>query len=620
MNRFSIWTHAFILMVLAIGVIYSLPNLYPAKPAIQIAYTDTGQSADQSLLDQVTDILSSKSIASESIGLKDNNIIAKFTSFDDQLAAKSALQRVLLDRAIVALNLEPSTPQWLRNIGGGPLKLGLDLSGGVHFLLEVDIDAALDGRLDSLLNQYRKRFRDDRISVKSSQKKDKELIFEFVGDGDYSKALKIFGDDNVTATGTAFYDLQTSAIRNRVSLAYSQSAIKDIRDYAVGQNLMTLRNRVNELGVSEPIVQRQGSSRIVVELPGVQDTTAAKKIIGKTANLEFRFEATSTTSRLRKEEFDYQDERMGSAYLEKNVIVSGDRVTNASTGFDESGFAQVNISLDMQGGRAMQKATNGNIGRKLGVLFVETKNKSNLTIDENGNEVIEQTSYIEKHIISLATVQSVLGTGFRITNVGTPQEASELALLLRAGALAAPMKFVEERTVGPSLGKENIELGIRSIIIGLLSVIAFMLFYYRWFGLAANIALFANVVLITGFMSLFGFTLTLPGIAGVVLTIGMAVDANVLIFSRIREELAEGREPQIAIQEGFSRAFVTIFDANVTTLIASIVLFAIGTGPIKGFAITLSIGIITSMFTAIMGTRAIINLMYGNKNIKELRV
>jgi preprotein translocase subunit SecD len=620
MNRFSIWTHAFILMVLAIGVIYSLPNLYPAKPAIQIAYTDTGQSADQSLLDQVTDILSSKSIASESIGLKDNNIIAKFTSFDDQLAAKSALQRVLLDRAIVALNLEPSTPQWLRNIGGGPLKLGLDLSGGVHFLLEVDIDAALDGRLDSLLNQYRKRFRDDRISVKSSQKKDKELIFEFVGDGDYSKALKIFGDDNVTATGTAFYDLQTSAIRNRVSLAYSQSAIKDIRDYAVGQNLMTLRNRVNELGVSEPIVQRQGSSRIVVELPGVQDTTAAKKIIGKTANLEFRFEATSTTSRLRKEEFDYQDERMGSAYLEKNVIVSGDRVTNASTGFDESGFAQVNISLDMQGGRAMQKATNGNIGRKLGVLFVETKNKSNLTIDENGNEVIEQTSYIEKHIISLATVQSVLGTGFRITNVGTPQEASELALLLRAGALAAPMKFVEERTVGPSLGKENIELGIRSIIIGLLSVIAFMLFYYRWFGLAANIALFANVVLITGFMSLFGFTLTLPGIAGVVLTIGMAVDANVLISSRIREELAEGREPQIAIQEGFSRAFVTIFDANVTTLIASIVLFAIGTGPIKGFAITLSIGIITSMFTAIMGTRAIINLMYGNKNIKELRV
>ncbi|MDO7590275.1 MAG: protein translocase subunit SecD [SAR86 cluster bacterium] len=620
MNRFSIGTHAFILIVLAVGIIYSLPNLYPAKPAIQIAYTDSGQSADQGLLNEVTEILSAKSIESESIGLKDNNIVAKFSSFDDQLAAKSALQRILLDRAIVALNLEPSTPQWLRDIGGGPLKLGLDLSGGVHFLLEVDIESALDNRLDSLLNQYRKKFRDDRINVESSQKKDKELSFSFASDEDYNKALKVFGDDNITAVGTALYDIQTNTIRNNVDISYSQSAIKEIRDYAVGQNLMTLRNRVNELGVSEPIVQRQGSSRIVVELPGVQDTTAAKKIIGKTANLEFRLEAAPTTSRLRKEEFTYQDERMGSAYLEKNIIVAGERVTNASSGFDESGFAQVNISLDMQGGRAMQKATSGNIGRRLGVLFVERKNKSTLTIDENGDEVIEQSSYIEKKIISLATVQAVLGTGFRITGVGSPQEASELALLLRAGALAAPMKFVEERTVGPSLGKENIELGIRSIIIGLLSVVLFMVFYYRWFGLAANIALFANVVLITGFMSLLGATLTLPGIAGIVLTIGMAVDANVLIFSRIREELAEGRDPQTAIQEGFSRAFVTIFDANVTTLIASIVLYAIGTGPIKGFAITLSIGIITSMFTAILGTRAIINLMYGNKNIKELRV
>jgi preprotein translocase subunit SecD len=620
MNRFSIGTHAFILIVLAIGIIYSLPNLYPAKPAIQIAYTDSGQSADQGLLNEVSDILKAKNIQSESIGLKDNNIVAKFSSFDDQLAAKSALQRILLDRAIVALNLEPSTPQWLRDIGGGPLKLGLDLSGGVHFLLEVDIESALDNRLDSLLNQYRKKFRDDRISVESSQKNDKELSFSFVSDEGYSKALKIFGDDNVTAVGTALYDIQTNAIRNKVDIAYSQGAIKEIRDYAVGQNLMTLRNRVNELGVSEPIVQRQGSSRIVVELPGVQDTTAAKKIIGKTANLEFRLEASSTTSRLRKEEFDYKDKRMGSADLEKSVIVAGERVTNASSGFDESGFAQVNISLDMQGGRAMQKATSGNIGRRLGVLFVEQKNKSILTTDENGNEVIEQSSYIEKNIISLATVQAVLGTSFRITGVGSPQEASELALLLRAGALAAPMKFVEERTVGPSLGKENIQLGIKSIIIGLLSVVLFMVFYYRWFGLAANIALFANVVLITGFMSLLGATLTLPGIAGIVLTIGMAVDANVLIFSRIREELAEGRDPQTAIEQGFSRAFVTIFDANVTTLIASIVLYAIGTGPIKGFAITLSIGIITSMFTAILGTRAIINLMYGNKNIQELRV
>ena len=571
-------------------------------------------------MNQVKDILEDQSTGVESVGLKDNNIIAKFNSFDDQLAGKAALQKILLDEAIVALNLEPTTPQWLRNIGGGPLKLGLDLSGGVHFLLEVDIDSALDNRLESLLNEYRKKFRDDRINVASSVKDNKDLVFSFASDEDYNKSLRVFNEDNLTPLGTPLYDLTTNSVRNLVELTYSQSAIKEIRDYAVGQNLMTLRNRVNELGVSEPIVQRQGSSRIVVQLPGVQDTTAAKKIIGKTANLEFRLEAASTTSRLRKEEFDWQDERMGSAFLEKNIIVSGERVTNASSGFDESGFAQVNITLDMQGGRAMQKATNGNIGRRLGVLFVEQKNKSVLTKDADGNEVIEQTSYIEKEIISLATVQAVLGTAFRITGVGSPQEASELALLLRAGALAAPMKFVEERTVGPSLGKENIELGIRSIIIGLLSVIGFMLFYYRWFGFAANIALFANVVLITGFMSLLGATLTLPGIAGIVLTIGMAVDANVLIFSRIREELKEGKDPQTAIQEGFSRAFVTIVDANVTTLIASIVLYAIGTGPIKGFAITLSIGILTSMFTAILGTRAIVNLMYGNKNIKELRV
>ena len=620
MNRFSILTYTFILMVLSIGVIYSLPNLYPAKPAIQIAYTDSGKSADQILLNQVQDILEDQSTGVESVGLKDNNIIARFNSFDEQLAGKAALQKILLDEAVVALNLEPSTPQWLRNIGGGPLKLGLDLSGGVHFLLEVDIDSALDNRLESLLNQYRKKFRDDRINVESSRKDDKDLVFSFASDEDYNKALRIFNADNVTPLGTPLYDLTTNSVRNLVELAYSQPAIKEIRDYAVGQNLMTLRNRVNELGVSEPIVQRQGSSRIVVQLPGVQDTTAAKKIIGKTANLEFRLEASSTTSRLRKEEFDWQDERMGSAFLEKNIIVAGERVTNASSGFDESGFAQVNITLDMQGGRAMQKATNGNIGRRLGVLFVEQKNQSVLTQDADGNDVIEQTSYIEKEIISLATVQAVLGTAFRITGVGSPQEASELALLLRAGALAAPMKFVEERTVGPSLGKENIELGVRSIIIGLLSVIGFMLFYYRWFGFAANIALFANVVLITGFMSLLGATLTLPGIAGIVLTIGMAVDANVLIFSRIREELKDGKDPQTAIQEGFSRAFVTIVDANVTTLIASIVLYAIGTGPVKGFAITLSIGILTSMFTAILGTRAIVNLMYGNKNIKELRV
>ena len=330
-------------------------------------------------------------------------------------------------------------------------------------------------------------------------------------------------------------------------------------------------------------------------------------------------EANSRTSPLRKEKFNFKDNEFQTAFLEKAVVVSGDRVTNANTGFDESGFAQVNITLDMEGGRALQKATTGNIGRRLGVLFVEQKNKSELVTNDLGEKIIEQTSYIEKNIISLATVQAVLGTSFRITGVGSPAEASELALLLRAGALAAPMKFVEERTVGPSLGKENIELGIRSIVIGFSMVVLFMFFYYRVFGLAANFSLVINLVLITGIMSLLGATLTLPGIAGIVLTVGMAVDANVLIFSRIREELKE-KDPQLAIKDGFARAFVTIFDANVTTLIAALILYVIGTGPIKGFAITLSIGIVTSMFTAIMCTRGIVNLVYGNKNIKTLKI
>ena len=417
-----------------------------------------------------------------------------------------------------------------------------------------------------------------------------QSVTEKCNEEGYTKARGIINNENVSPNGL-IYDLVLDNFSNTIELTYTDVAIREIRDYAVGQNLMTLRNRVNELGVSEPIVQRQGRDRIVVQLPGVQDTTAAKKIIGKTANLEFRMEASATASRLRKESFVFKASELQTADLERTVIVSGDSVTNASTGFDESGFPQVNITLDMQGGRSLQKATTGNIGRRLGVLFVEQKSRSEIVINDQGEEVIEQTPYVEKKIISLATVQAVLGTSFRITGVGTPQEASELALLLRAGALAAPMKFVEERTVGPSLGKENIELGMRSIMIGFLAVVIFMFAYYRWFGLAANLALISNLILITGFMSLLGATLTLPGIAGIVLTVGMAVDANVLIFSRIKEELRAGLGPQEAIKEGFSRAFTTIFDANITTLIAALVLYAIGTGPIKGFAITLSIGI-----------------------------
>ena len=618
MNKFYIYQYLLIFFVLVLGFTYALPNLYPTQPSIQVAYTDSGRSADQILLNELEEILENNNINYQEIFLRENKIVIKFTSLDDQLDSKTLLQNSLLDKVIIALNLEPSTPDWLKGIGGKPVKLGLDLSGGVHFLLEVDIDTAQKARLELLLDTYRKTFKEDRIVFSDSSIKDLSLIFKFDDRQSYNKALAKYRLDSPGLSGLQYIITERPAT-NTLLLEYSDIALREIRDYAVGQNLMTLRNRVNELGVSEPIVQRQGANRIVVQLPGVQDPTAAKKIIGKTANLEFRLEANSRTSPLRKEEFPFKENEFMTASLEKAVVVSGDRVTNASTGFDENGFAQVNITLDMQGGRAMQKATSGNIGRKLAVLFVEQKSKSELVINDDGQSIIEQTSYIEKNIISLATIQAVLGTSFRITGVGTPQEASELALLLRAGALAAPMKFVEERTVGPSLGKENIELGMKSIMMGLALVIIFMTFYYRVFGLAANISLLINLVLITGIMSLLGATLTLPGIAGIVLTVGMAVDANVLIFARIREELKE-KDPQTAIRDGFSRAFITIFDANVTTLIAALILYVIGTGPVKGFAITLSIGIVTSMFTAIMCTRAMVNIVYGNKNIKELKI
>ena len=618
MNKFSIYQYALILLVLVLGSIYALPNLYPTQPSIQVAYTDSAKSADQILLNDLEEILEKSEINAEEIFLRENKIVIKFADVETQLQSKTVLQQALLDRVIIALNLEPSTPKWLKDLGGNPVKLGLDLSGGVHFLLEVDIDTAQEGRLELLLDTYRRTFKEEKIKYDSSSIRDLSLYFQFTDKSSYNRALKKYRDDSLGISGVQ-YIITERPSTNTLSLEYSDIALREIRDYAVGQNLTTLRNRVNELGVSEPIVQRQGANRIVVELPGVQDPTAAKKIIGKTANLEFRLEANSRTSPLRKEEFNFKDNDFQTAFLEKAVVVTGDRVTNANTGFDESGFSQVNITLDMQGGRAMQKATSGNIGRGLGVLFVEQKTKSELVINDDGESLIEQTTYIEKNIISLATIQAVLGTSFRITGVGTPAEASELALLLRAGALAAPMKFVEERTVGPSLGKENIELGMKSIVIGFSLVVLFMAFYYRVFGIAANISLIINLVLITGIMSLLGATLTLPGIAGIVLTVGMAVDANVLIFSRIREELKE-KNPQLAIRDGFSRAFVTIFDANITTLIAALILYIIGTGPVKGFAITLSIGIVTSMFTAIMCTRAMVNIVYGNKNITELKI
>ena len=633
MNKFSIIRFILILVVVTIGTIYAIPNFYPTNPSIQVAYTETGKSADQSLLDRIETVLSSTTILEDGeavtvskyqdIFLRDNKIVIKFNDVEEQLSSKTILQQIFLDEVIVGLFLEPNTPQWLKAIRANPVKLGLDLSGGVHFLLAVDIESAQQSRLEVLLDTYRQTFDEERIKFDESEsrvdKNDLNLQFKFSNYESYNRALKLIKEDSIGQKGPQ-YNVTERPSSNIIFLEYSDVALKEIRDYAVGQNLITLRKRVDELSVSEPVVQRQGADRIVVQLPGVQDPTAAKKIIGKTANLEFRMEANQLTgSPLRMETFDFKNDEYRSAVLETRVIVTGDRVTNANTGFDESGLPQVDITLDMEGGKAIQKATTGNVGRRLGVLFVEQKSKSELVPNESGELVIQQTPYIEKQIISLATVQAVLGTGFRITGVGTLEEANELALLLRAGALAAPMTFVEERTVGPSLGKENVELGMKSIVIGFLLVILFMAIYYRVFGIAANISLVINLILITGIMSLIGASLTLPGMAGIVLTVGMAVDANVLIFSRIREELKE-KDPQTAIRDGFSRAFVTIFDANITTLIAALILFFIGTGPVKGFAVTLSIGIVTSMFTAIICTRAMVNLLYGNRNISSIKI
>ena len=642
MNKFSIYQYLLILIVLVVGSIYALPNLYPTQPSIQVAYTDSAKSADQALLNELENILKKnaeddmqndpsyidadeatkeimvKENAYDEIFLRENKIVIKFSDVEAQLSSKTILQKNLLDKVIIALFLEPSTPSWLKKIGANPVKLGLDLSGGVHFLLEVDIDTLQNDRLEGLLDSYRKSFRDEKIKLDNSYVKDFALYFKFSDKSSYSKALKKYTEESQSISGLQ-YVITERPSANEIKLEYSDIALREIRDYAVTQNLYTLRKRVNELGVSEPIVQRQGKDRIVIELPGVQDPTAAKKIIGKTANLEWRLEATSRTSPLRKEEFNFKENEFRSAFLEKAVIITGDVVSGAQSGVDENNQPQVSIDLNLDGGRAMQKATSGNIGRRLGVLFVEQKTKSELVTNSQGESVIEQTTYIEKNIISLATIQAVLGTRFRITGLSSQTEASELALLLRAGALAAPMKFVEERTVGPSLGKENVELGMKSIVIGFALVVLFMTFYYRVFGIVANISLIWNLILITGVMSLLGASLTLPGMAGIVLTVGMAVDANVLIFSRIREELKD-KDPQTAIRDGFARAFVTIFDANVTTLIAALILYLIGTGPVKGFAITLSVGIVTSMFTAIMCTRGMVNLVYGNRNIRTLKI
>ncbi|MDH4570860.1 protein translocase subunit SecD [Pseudomonas sp. BN414] len=617
LNKYPLWKYLLILAVLAIGLVYSAPNLYPDDPAIQISGTSTALKIQQSDLDKASEALKQAGIELKSSSVSERGGLLRLTKLGDQLPAKDVVRKALGDDYVVALNLAPTTPDWLRKLGAAPMKLGLDLSGGVHFLLEVDMEKAVDARLKIYEGEVRTLLRKERIRYRSLPAQENGFQLGFTDQESLDKAQslirKSFNDFQMTTTARG--DQQV------LQLVLTQAKLAEIREYSIKQNLTTVRNRVNELGVAEPIVQRQGANRIVVELPGVQDTAEAKRILGKTANLEFRLAAEATASKASTESFEFREPGRPPVPLERSLIITGDQVTDAQASYDENGRPQVNIRLDGHGGELMSRATRNNVGRSMAVIFIEQRPVTRyVTQDVNGvqQEVAVQSFKEEKKIISLATIQSPLGSQFRITGLNGQGESSELALLLRAGGLAAPMYFAEERTIGPSLGAENIIKGIESTEWAMVFVSLFIMAIYRFFGFLATIALAFNLVLLVGLMSVIGATLTLPGIAGIVLTLGMAVDANVLIYSRIREELNNGLSVQRAIHEGFDRAYTAIVDSNLTTLLVGGILFALGTGPIKGFAVTMSLGIITSMFTAIMFTRGMVNLIFGGRNFKKL--
>ena len=611
LNKFPLWKNSLILIAALFAFVYASPNYFPADAAIQLSGQSGSMIIDEDVLKKMEKTLENSEISFFGGETDGQTAIVRIEDRDSQLRAKEVIQAEMGGDYVVALNLAPTTPNWLNSLGGKPMKLGLDLSGGVHFLLEVDLNSAIELQLEGTLNEIKAILREEKIRYRSFEIVDNQIVGKFRDEEQVQTARNIIR--------TNFVDIQSvnSPRQNQLLLTYvlNDTTISTIEDSAIKQNLTSLRNRVNELGVSEPIVSRQGKNRIVVELPGVQDTAEAKRIIGKTANLEFRLESKSRIG----DRFNFRNEQAQSnALLEKNAVITGENVTDARASFDENGRPQVNITLDSKGGWQMGYATRDNIGRRLGVLFIEYKTKLEKSISEKGDIELISVPYVEKNIISLATIQAQLGKQFRITGLDGQRESSELALLLRAGALAAPMYIVEERTIGPSLGADNIELGVKSVSLGLALVLMFMVIIYKAFGIAANIALSMNLLLLVAFMSIIGATLTLPGIAGIVLTVGMAVDANVLIFSRIREELKQGASVQLAIDSGYNRAFVSILDANITTLIVALILFLIGSGPVQGFAVTLSIGILTSMFTSIIMTRGIVNFVVGGRKIDRL--
>jgi len=620
-NQYPLWKYILILFVVLVGSLYALPNLFGEDPAIQIAATRVS-TVNESTLGQVEASLENKQIKYKNVVLENGGILIRFNDTETQLKAQDVIKDKLGRDYVVALNLAPATPSWLRSLNALPMYLGLDLRGGVHFLMEVDIVAAIQKAMERYKNDFRTLLREEKVRylgiemLPDNSSEGGVVSAKFKNEEIRSKARNIIKKE--------FPLLQLNNLEDEkyfyLRASMSANEILETKRFAVQQNITTLRNRVNELGVAEPVIQQQGLDRIVVQLPGVQDTTRAKDILGATATLEFRMveeehnAAAAAKGRVPPGTRVYKERGGGPVLLKNQVMLTGDYIVDAKSGIDsQSGGPNVSISLDGKGGNLFTKATKTNVGKLMAVVFIETKT-DRITVD--GKEIKKRRKIEE--VINVARIREQLGSRFQITGLDSTSEARDLALLLRAGALAAPIDIVEERTVGPSLGQDNIDQGFASVVIGFVLVLFCMVFFYRGFGLIANLALAMNLVLIVAVLSMMQATLTLPGIAGIVLTVGMAVDANVLIFERIREELRNKVSPQSAIDAGYSKAIITIADANVTTLIAAIILFALGTGPIKGFAITLSIGIVTSMFTAIMGTRAVVNFTYGRKKLKTL--
>ena len=622
MNRYPSWKYILILIVIIVGILYALPNLYGSSPALQISASSSTAEVSELTELQVNIALDDADIESVSMELGDGRLTIRFADEGTQLRAKDILQTELGRSHVIALNLAPDTPDWLRSLGAEPMFLGLDLRGGVHFLMEVDMEAAVQASEERYVSDIRTLLRENKVRYKTITRNDEGGLLIRYRD----EVQKIDGErlirDNFRDLDVVDTASKTEIESPQTRLILNPDVVKETEKNALQQNITILRKRVNELGVAEPVIQQQGLKRIVVQLPGVQDTARAKEILGATATLEFRLvdddhsvqDAINGPVPAGSRLYDNRDG--GKILLKKRVMLTGDYIIDAASGIDQqSGGPDVSITLDGKGAKAMSNATRDNVGRRMAVVFIETKTE---TVEEDG-KMVKKKLKIEE-VINAATIREQLGKRFHITGIGSTMEARNLALLLRAGALAAPIEIVEERTVGPSLGKDNIAKGFNSVAIGFILVLIFMAIYYRVYGLFADVALTLNLVLIVSLLSLLQATLTLPGIAGIVLTVGMAVDANVLIFERIREEIRNGNSPQASIHAGYEKAFSTIMDANITTLIAALVLFSFGAGPIKGFAVTLSLGIMCSMFTAIMVTRALVNLTYGGRKLDKLRI